>query len=139
MLISKPAPQFRGAATTSGMVVKNIALKMHARGLLADRSDFRAEGPKGSSPVIYAGETANIEHVRSIMGDNARHFRIPAAPESGHIPDVRGLGVRDAVARIEDAGYRIKISGQGYAVAQEPPSGQLYASGKTVHVTFSSK
>lgn len=139
VLISKPAPQYRGAATTSGMVVKNIALKMHARGLLAARSDFRAEGPKGTSPVIYAGETSKIEHVRTMMGDNARHFRIPPAHESGHIPDVRGLGVRDAIARIEDAGYRIKISGQGYAVAQDPPSGRLYASGKTVHVTFSSK
>lgn len=139
VLISKPAPQFRGAATTSGMVVKNIALKMHSRGLLDERSDFRAQGKTGSTPVIYAGEQANIEQVRSIMGDNARHFRVPATAESGHIPDVKGLGVRDAIARIEDAGYRISVSGQGYAVNQNPPANQLYASGKTVHVTFSSK
>lgn len=55
VLISDPSPAYRGAGTTSGMVLKNIALKMHARGMFGNSTDYKdGKDASGSAPTLYA-------------------------------------------------------------------------------------
>ena len=65
-----------------------------------------------------------------------------AAPQtcSQGVPDVTGLGLRDAVSTLEQAGYNVTFSDNkytGYVVRQEPRHGTELPSGETVTLTLS--
>ena len=51
-------------------------------------------------------------------------------------PDVKGLGLRDAMFRIEKAGLRCAYSGTGHVRAQNPKAGVKVAKGGTVTLTL---
>lgn len=140
VLISNPAPAFKGAATTSGTVVKNIALKLYSRGMLDKYSDFTAKSTPGTSPTIYACDDDYFNGVRQSVGvsKSSRMRRGPEAKQ-GTVPDVRGMGMREALARIEDAGYSIEAHGAGYALRQDPEPGEELPAGKKIKVTFTTR
>ncbi len=52
------------------------------------------------------------------------------------MPDVRGMGLRDAVATLAGMGFEIEATGSGVAVAQEPLLGALALYGSPVRVRF---
>lgn len=122
VMISDPSPAYKGAATTAGMVLKNVALKLHSRGMLDNSSSLLEDQTVESRPTLYASN------------DHGRHNRLasglhmpagtvitaPAATDPGLIPDVRGLGIREAVVTLEKAGYNVDFSGIGYVVDQIP-------------------
>ncbi|MCC8112422.1 MAG: transpeptidase family protein [Bacteroidales bacterium] len=141
VLISNPSPEFRGAATTSGFVVKNVALKMFAHGMLDRHSDFNEGTNPGSNlPTIYACDQQTFDGVRAIAGvERSKHMKEPAKLQEGKVPDVLGLGMREALAKIEDAGYAIVAHGSGYAAKQTPPAGAPARAGDKITVTFSTR
>ena len=55
-----------------------------------------------------------------------------AKVERGYVPDVRGLGVMDAVYEIENQGYRCVWKGTGHVRSQSPAAGTKLAAGNTV-------
>jgi cell division protein FtsI (penicillin-binding protein 3) len=57
-----------------------------------------------------------------------------ASPEEG-MPDLRGLGVREAVARAMKSGVRVEVVGSGVAVEQSLPPGSA-VEGALVKLTF---
>lgn len=139
VLISNPKNS-TGAATTSGAVVKNIAIKMHARGMLDNRSDYRKGATGGYAPVVYASTRPLAEKARRILGaKDVSVTRRPELPEKGKTPDVTGFSIREAVETLEGAGYSIKVKGTGRAIAQVPKAGMPIKEGSTVIVTFSTK
>ena len=68
--------------------------------------------------------------------DRAAVITPPAPPVAGCVPDVRGLGVREAVVRLEEAGYNVAFDGIGYVTAQNPPAGTKAAKGLRVSLTL---
>lgn len=137
VLISNPAPEFRGAATTSGYVVKNVAMKLYAHGMLDHHSDFKNQEPSASLPVVYACESYRFNAVHEALNmTRAKKLKSPTAVEPGKVPDVIGLGLRDALAAVEDAGYAIEAHGSGFAATQSPPAGTPAKRGQTVKVNF---
>lgn len=50
----------------------------------------------------------------------------------GHVPDVRGMTLRDAIFLIENSGYRVKYSGRGRVLRQYPAHGSGYIEGQIV-------
>ncbi len=137
VLISNPAPEFRGAATTSGYVVKNIAFKLYAHGMLDQYSDYLADGNQHSEPTLFACDKKQTDEVRNLIGAKRnKKLRLPDAAEAGKVPDVVGLGMRQALALIEDSGYRIEAHGNGFAASQTPPPGTPAQPGQTIRVEF---
>ena len=53
---------------------------------------------------------------------------------SGPVPDVRGMGLKDAIYALENNGYRCSYEGVGHVSAQSPAAGIICAAGKTVHI-----
>ena len=51
---------------------------------------------------------------------------------AGQVPDVKGLGVMDAVYEIENRGYRCVWKGTGHVRAQHPAAGTKLAAGNTI-------
>lgn len=138
VLINDPSPAYRGAATTSGMVLKNVALKLYSRGMLGNTPDYHEGDTPKSGPTLYA--SYDTERYRRLAdGINMPHgtvIQTHAEPKAGHIPDVRGLGIREAVVKLEKSGYNVSFSGTGYVATQSPAGGTPAPKGSRVNITL---
>lgn len=117
VLTCHPTKNFFGAATTSGQVLRNVALKLYSRGLLGNSSDYRENTPSTSAPTFYASPGKNpYEKVKADFSlPSRRTLRSPSASGAGSgVPDVKGYGLRDALVALENAGYNVEYSGSGY-------------------------
>lgn len=66
--------------------------------------------------------------------ERAAVINTPGTTPPGTVPDVRGLGVREAVVRFEEAGFNVAFDGIGYVTAQTPPPGTKTLSGARVRL-----
>lgn len=136
-LISNPGPAYKSAARTSGQVVLNVALKMYAMGMLDRYSDYKQDSHPGTLPTLYAGSDNSVNAVKDLLSTTrVQRMKSPTAPDQNRVPDVTGLGMRDALARIEDAGYNFNSRGQGFAVSQSPQAGTPATPGQMITVNF---
>ena len=129
-----PKRNMFGAASTSGQVMKNIAVKMYSRGLLGNSSDF-AEGAGGVSRAQLYGTNTSERHKAVRQAAGIKSEAHPAAPRKmpkGTVPSVLGLGVREAVATLENNGFNVKFQGTGYVRQQIPEEGTPLKRGSTV-------
>lgn len=129
-----PKRNMFGAASTSGQVMKNIAVKMYSRGLLGNSSDF-AEGAGGVSRAQLYGTNTPERHKAVRQAAGIKSEAHPAAPRKmpkGTVPSVLGLGVREAVATLENNGFNVKFQGTGYVRQQIPEEGTPLKRGSTV-------
>ena len=56
--------------------------------------------------------------------------------EEGMVPDLKGMGLRDAVQAIENNGLKCSYSGVGHVVSQSPAAGKVLKKGQTVTVNL---
>lgn len=135
VVISDPRPPLHGPAVTAGAVLKNTALKLYARGYLDNYSDITENAPADPGrPTLYATcREDRAEGIHDYIGmPRATVIQRPADTPAGTVPDVRGLGVREAVVRLEQAGYNVNFHGTGYVTAQQPAPGTKAAKGYKV-------
>lgn len=52
------------------------------------------------------------------------------------VPDLTGLGLRDAIYAIENNGYRCRHTGTGHVTAQTPAPGEKLGKGETITITL---
>ena len=53
---------------------------------------------------------------------------------SGPVPDVKGMGLKDAIYALENNGYKCTYEGVGHVSVQSPAAGIICSAGKTVHI-----
>lgn len=127
----------RGAGASSGMVLKNIALKMYARGLLNNVSDY-TQGNTQANKTPFLHATANPERkerLKTGVGiSQARVFALSAPLGRGKMPNVLGMSAREAVAKLERLGMTVRCSGQGYVCSQSVAAGSPYQHGEMVYL-----
>ena len=63
-------------------------------------------------------------------------FEQAKAGKSSPVPDLKGLGLKDAIYAIENSGYRCSYSGSGHVSSQSPAPGKAAAPGSTVTITL---
>lgn len=132
MMVLILAPAGNSAARTSGMVLKNMALRLYSRGKLDNVSTFTAER-SDSKPVLVASESANYGQLRSSLEMGAvSRFRQGNPVKPGCVPDLRGYDPKTAVATLEKLGLNVKLSGAGYVAEQSVPPGTPVARGASV-------
>ena len=137
----------RGAGASSGMVLKNIARKMYAHGLLGsnpehtmankDKKDSKneAQQDKPTHPTLFATlSDKKSNRVQRDLGlkDSHRYAR-PEKVESG-VPKVIGLDIREAIRLLEGAGLKVTFTGSGMVVAQSISPGSHYARGERINL-----
>lgn len=136
VLTCHPRRNLMGAASTSGEVLKNVAMKMYSRGMLGNSSDYHTDqAPQGKTPQVYRTTKPDtyslISSISGVKGD-------PSTPlvsvSKGIVPDVSGLGLREAVSAIETAGFNVSFSGRGYVNSQSPAGGTVAKAGATVTI-----
>lgn len=134
-------------------VFREIATKLHT--LFVNRkaaTPLKAE--RDSLAFFYAGRTADIRTVMNGLGVGYRDSTLqqewsalvsangtPVAkgiPQGiGVMPNVRGLGLKDALALLEDRGMKVSIRGRGKVVSQSLAPGTRLSPGLTVILELS--
>ena len=131
------APAGRGAGSTSGMVVKNMALKMFSRGMLDNVSTFTASR-SNSKPTIPLSDSRNSSQVRRQLGVGSSTTFSDRRTDTGAgvLPDLTGYDLESAVRLLERKGFKVSIEGAGYVVAQSPGAGAQPPRGSCVKLTL---
>lgn len=126
----------RGAGASSGMVMKNIALKMYAHGLLGETPNY-VEKPKDAKnyPTLFASMGDYVSNnIKRGLGIQAPHTYVrPKQVEKG-VPNVIGLSVREAIKILEDAGLSVSFTGSGMVTGQSLAAGSHYARGQRINL-----
>ncbi len=60
----------------------------------------------------------------------------PVSLESGVVPDVRGMGLRDAIYLLEREGLHVSVTGSGKVRTQSVNPGEPVVAGRNVHLTL---
>ncbi len=131
----------RGAAACSGTVLKNIARKMYAHGLLKGMSPDYAVADKDAGkdfkayPTLYASMSdSKSKNLKKGYGVEKPHrYARPKKAESG-VPNVIGLDVREAIKMLEDAGLSVSFTGTGMVVNQSLAAGSKYSRGQRINL-----
>ena len=129
-----------GAGATSGVVLKNIARKMYALGLLGDAPDYNLAEKNGDNknyPTLYASMTdqafSNLSRYLN-MGSSHRYAR--PQPVAKGVPNVIGLNIREAIKMLEDAGLSVSFTGTGMVVGQSVAAGSAFERGQQINLTL---
>ncbi|MBD5271108.1 MAG: transpeptidase family protein [Bacteroides sp.] len=140
VLTCHPTKNFFGAATTSGQVMRNIAMKLYSRGMLGNSSDYNGESPSDEGPTFFARQGSDpyralrrpfsLPNYRTVQGHDI------ASAKSRRVPDVRGLSARDAIEILETRGYDVTIKGSGFVRSMDPVAGSIIDPGHTVNLTL---
>lgn len=139
VVISDPKMPYRGPAVSSGTVLKNVALKMYARGMLDEDPEFHPAPDAANVPLVHTSfDNARNRELHNVLA--ATHVRTFTAPAEGYpagqVPDVRGVSLREALTHLEEAGYAVAFEGVGFVDGQTPAPGTTASPGTTVHLSL---
>ena len=136
----------------AGSVFSKIAERVYAKHLFFDL----AQAKDSTSIMIPDTKNGNLKETAYILDELDIKYNKPgnniewckASGESGNvllselnineklIPNVRGMGAKDAVFLLEERGLRVRLSGMGKVVSQNIPPGSTARKGQTITLTL---
>jgi cell division protein FtsI (penicillin-binding protein 3) len=147
----KGAPSGGGQA---GMVFKNIAEQIYTRNARLFPENCKVDSTVSKLPSIKNGNRSKSETVMTAIGlkiaDNSKvssnwvqidsdssvyQMRELAVSEK-IVPNVWGMGARDAVYLLEKAGMRVNLTGEGKVVSQSLRPGSKVVKGTTIRIVL---
>lgn len=148
VVIAAPTDDIYGASV-SGTVFSAIANKVYATSLQYHKA-VNEKNPIVSVPVSMGGHRMelnevlnqlNIRKVVSGSGDwvvtskQENSVKIePRIVQSGWVPNVVGMGLKDALFLLEESGLKVRISGYGKVIAQSVVPGTKAVRGGVVQL-----
>ena len=152
MLFRSPAgiPSGGGMA---GMVFKNIAEQTYVRTTHLAAEDCIVDSTLSKVPTLKNGVWAKNQKVLKDLGyesnsvdkntlwvqvksDSVGYQTQPLTLIDNLVPNVYGMGARDALYLLEKSGLRVNISGSGRVVSQSIGPGQEIVKGRTVNLVM---
>jgi cell division protein FtsI (penicillin-binding protein 3) len=150
---TKPHAASHFGGTLAAPVFREIATRLYS--LYVEKKDpslFTAR--KDSSAYFYAGSTVDIKNVMKKMqvkyNDQANkqnwsnvyaieHQPVikPVTVKDGVMPNVRGMGLRDALFLLENRGIKVVVKGKGKVMGQSVMPGTPVVKGVTVVLDLS--
>ena len=136
----------------AGSVFSKIAERVYAKHLFFDL----AQAKDSTSIMIPDTKNGNLKETAYILDELDIKYNKPgnniewckASDESDNvllselnineklIPNVRGMGAKDAVFLLEERGLRVRLSGMGKVVSQNIPPGSTARKGQTITLTL---
>jgi cell division protein FtsI (penicillin-binding protein 3) len=150
VVISRPRHGIPSGGLMCGTVVKEIAEKIYANCTMFDLKKMPDDSLKVAYPDIKNGDYAALRNVTdklkikpAVAGrinsgyvtatDNNRRITLRELPLTDNVvPDVVGMGAKDAVYILENCGLRVSLSGKGRVVSQSIKKGSKATPGQTV-------
>ena len=123
------------ANRTSGQVMKQIALKMHARGMLTGTPKL-PHHYSGERPTIAASFGNDSEKIAGTLGHPIKKVTPKKEYPSGKVPDVTGYDLRSAINLLESRGLNVAVQGAGRVTRQSIPAGSKAVRGQKILITL---
>ena len=137
----------------AGTVFSKIAQRVYAKNITTDMSQARdslsqfvpdvKNGDLNAAKDILAdlGVQSNDQGATNIAWgnsslDNGKLVFTSLQDEEGKMPDLKGMGARDAVYAVERRGLKAKVKGAGKVLSLSLPVGSSYSKGQTVTLTM---
>ena len=134
VLLGKPdLPGMPSAGRYCGGVLKKIAETLYSMGRLDVPMAMPSDSTQTFAPSIMKGditETRQVLQRLGVRGDVSDCYNIETYCDS--MPDVSGMGARDALYLLEQAGLNVSIQGRGRVYEQSIPRGAALQPGTTV-------
>ena len=154
-MIRQPRNGYPSGGTMSGGVVKAIAEKVYASHMSFDIRDMEKDSLAVALPQPKAGERDALEYVLNKLdieadNDSIETKWVTAKREDGRedvklkdipireglVPNVVGMGAKDAVFLLESAGLQASLNGMGRVSSQSISPGSRVSKGQTVSLTL---
>lgn len=150
---TKPHAASHYGGTLAAPVFKEIATKLYAM-YVENKNASLYTAAKDSAKFFYAGYTADIKSVfktmnmsyrdsaansnwTSVYAANYQPVMKSATVRNKVMPNVRGMGLKDAVYLLENMGLKVAIRGRGKVAIQSVAPGTALAKGITVILELS--
>jgi cell division protein FtsI (penicillin-binding protein 3) len=150
---TKPHAASHFGGTVAAPVFREIATKLYA--MYVDKKDPSLYAvKKDSASYYYAGYTPDIKNVYDILkvkyadsaltgnwsmvyAANYQPVVKASSVKKKVMPNVRGMGLKDALYLLENMGVKVTVTGKGKIAAQSVPPGTELAKGVTVLLELS--
>jgi len=138
---------------TAGIVFKNIAEGVYSRNVLLAPNELKLNPDVSKVPYVKGGSYKKTKNVLTNLGltfddvsANGQWIK-----ESGHkdkvqlqaneltgelVPDVKGMGARDALFLLESLGLRVDLKGSGRVVRQSVNGGSRIVKGMRIEIVL---
>jgi cell division protein FtsI (penicillin-binding protein 3) len=123
VVVNAPSNWVYYGNVVSGPVFKEIADKVYASSFYRD---LHALNPQGEEKVSIREAASEVK-----KGDLSQ--------SEGVMPNVVGMGLRDALYMLENSGVRVRYSGKGKVAKQSPQPGVRISRGATVAIQLRQK
>ena len=155
VVIRRPRIGYPSGGTMSGGVVKAIAEKVYASHMSFDVRDMERDS---LAVILPAAKNGNLEALENVLDkldvsantDSLETKWVVAKREEGEeeldlrdltireglVPNVIGMGAKDAVFLLESAGLRVVLDGMGRVSAQSMGAGTRIAKGQSIRLTL---
>jgi cell division protein FtsI (penicillin-binding protein 3) len=141
VVISRPRIGFPSGGLMCGTVVKEIAEKIYANCTVFDIKKVSDDSLKVIYPDVKNGDYMALKNVMDELkikmkttGKTDSKNELP--PAGSLVPDVAGMGAKDAVYTLENCGLRVSLSGKGHVVSQSIGKGSKVTPGQTIVLTL---
>ncbi len=142
---SKPHAAVHYGGTLAGPVFKEVATKLYAM-YVEKKSPHMYAAKKDSSAYFYAGNSTDIKNVyktlnvaykdSALQGDWSNVFAVNYQPvvktsavRSQVMPNVKGMGLKDALYLLENMGMKVSVKGKGKVTNQSVAPGSTVGKG----------
>ena len=147
---TKPHAFLHYGGQIAAPVFREIATRLYAM-YIENKNAPQYEAGKDSSNYFYAGNANDIKNVYKTLSvnysDSVRQSNWGTAFANNYqpvikemnvsrsvMPDVRGMGLKDAVYLLENMGLKVKANGRGKVMVQSVQVGTALTKGMTVYV-----
>ena len=117
----------------AGSVFSEIAERVFAKHLAQD-----LKGAKDSTailtPDVKKGILADAQYILDKIKANPVNLGEEKQQDPKRVPNVVGMGAKDAVYLLESAGLKVQLSGMGKVKSQSIPAGNTLHKGKTIQL-----
>lgn len=137
----------------AGMVFKNIAEQTYLRKVRLSVEDCKIDSTLQKQPPVKNGHWGRNKALLNTLNfplddiaespdwvkiklDSVAYRPDPIVLNNELVPDVRGMGARDAVYLLEKSGLKVNLVGAGRVVSQSLSPGQKIMKGVTVTITM---
>lgn len=141
-----------GGGMTAAPVFSKIAEKVYAKDIQY-KLEQAIDSTTNVIPQVYCGDGKaaakvldaldipyKMEKTGNIWASSAEENHevrfSPLQMADKRVPDVRGMGAKDAVYLLESCGLRVNLTGAGKVVSQSVPAGNRVVRGATVRITL---
>ena len=117
----------------AGSVFSEIAERVFAKHLAQDLKEAK-DSTAILTPDVKKGNLADANYILDKIDANPVNLGEEKKQDPKRVPNVIGMGAKDAVYLLESAGLKVQLSGMGKVKSQSIPAGNTLHKGKTIQL-----